>query len=78
VKTPGSNHFRPVNRVRKPLAEDGKSFRRCVQDASESLLPGKRQTPRAEQNRYQVVIGVQRRYAAEAASRLERPPKLRD
>src|SRR5271165_2971169 len=78
MKGPGASRLRPVNRFSKPMTEDGKSCRCRIQDGAQSLFPGKRQIPRTEENRYQIVSRVQFRHPAEAASLCERPPKLGD
>jgi hypothetical protein len=76
MKSPGASRLRPVDPVGKSMAEDGEGFRRCIRNRAQSLLPGKRQIPRTEEDRHQVVIGIQVRYIGQATGLFERPPKL--
>lgn len=78
MKASGIRHLRPVDRVGKPMAEDRERSRRCIQDCAQSLVPGKLQISWTEENRNQIVIEVQLRYATEPRSLFERPSELSD
>lgn len=70
------SRFRPINRLRKPVAENGKCFRCRLQDRVQCSIPREIQIVRAEKNRDQIVRVVQFRQAPQAIRLLQRPPKL--
>jgi len=76
MKSPRFRRLRPVNRFRKSVTENRERFRSCFQNIVQSLVPGKLQIPRVEQNRHQIVTGMQFPQDRKALSRFKRPTEL--